>query len=83
VSTTYAVIAASSELSSPEECGRVLWVWQDDGSLKAKDKQKSKIVVRDISIEPCEYKSDFATVSFHLNKLHMHSFHRLNFLVVL
>jgi len=64
VSTTYAVIAASSELSSPEEGGRVLWVWQDDGSLRAKEKQKSKIVVRDISIEPCEYKSDFATVSF-------------------
>ena len=51
VSTTYAVVAASSEFSSPEESGRVLWVWDDDSSLKAKEKQKlkrSKLVVRDI-----------------------------------
>ena len=50
VSTTYAMIAASSELS-PEESGRILWVWQDDNSLKAKEKQKlkrSKLVVRNI-----------------------------------
>jgi hypothetical protein len=62
VSTTYAVIAASSELSSPEEGGRALWVWQDDSSLRAKEKQKlkkSKIVVRKYFIEPCEQKSDF------------------------
>lgn len=51
VSTTYAVVATSSEFSSPEESGRVLWVWDDDSSLKAKEKQKlkrSKLVVRDI-----------------------------------
>jgi len=49
VSTTYAVIAASPELPSPEESGRILWVWQDDSSLIAKGKQKpkrSKTVVR-------------------------------------
>ncbi|KAF8805835.1 hypothetical protein BYT27DRAFT_7191996 [Phlegmacium glaucopus] len=48
VSTTYAVIAASSELSSPEEGGRTLWVWKDDSSLRAKEKQepkRSKIVL--------------------------------------
>ena len=39
VSTTYAVIATSSEFSSSEESGRVLWVCQDDESLKAKEKQ--------------------------------------------
>ena len=49
VSTTYAMIAASSEFSSPEESGRVMWVWHDDSSLKANEKQKlkrSKLVVR-------------------------------------
>ena len=49
--TTYAVIAASSELSSAEEGGRALWVWHDDSSLRAEGKKKlktSKIVVRNI-----------------------------------
>lgn len=62
VSTTYAVIAASSEFSSPEESGRILWVWQDDNSLKAKEKQKlkrSKLVVRNFFSSLVNRKSDF------------------------
>ena len=86
VSTTYAVIAASSELSSSEESGRVLWVWQDDDSLRVKEKQKpkkSKSVVGNSSIEFCEQKYNFAIISFHPNKLHTLCSHVLNFLVAL
>jgi hypothetical protein len=87
VSTTYAVIAASSEFSSPEESGRVLWVWQDDNSLKAKEKQKlkrSKLVVRNIFIMPYyEQKSEFGVTSFRPIKPHIPFSHLLNFPVVL
>jgi hypothetical protein len=86
VSTTYAVIAASSEFSSPEESGRVLWVWQDDNSLKAKEKQKlkrSKLVVRNILSSLLNRKSDFSIISFHPNKPRKFYSHLLNFLVVL
>jgi hypothetical protein len=54
------MIAASSDLSSPEEGGRVgvarRWLH------KSKGETKSKIMVRSISIELCEYKSDFNPV---------------------
>ena len=62
VLTTYAMIAASSEFSSPEESGRVMWVWHDDSSLKANEKQKlkrSKLVVRNsFFVRPCEQESE-------------------------
>lgn len=86
VSTTYAVVAASSEFSSPEESGRVLWVWEDDNSLKANEKQKlkrSKLVVRNILSSLVNKKSDFGIISFHSNKSPTPFSHLLNFLVVL
>ena len=85
VSTTYAVIATSSE-SSPEESGRILWVWQDDNSLKAKEKQKlkrSSLVVRNILSSLVNRNLTFGIISFHQNKQHTPFSHLLNFLVVL
>jgi hypothetical protein len=87
-STTYAMIAASSELSTPEESGRVLWVWQDDNSLKAMEKQnlkRSKLVVRNIlsSFVNRNLTLVCIIISFHPNKPHTPFFHLLNFLVVL
>ena len=84
LSTTYAVIAASSELSSPEEGGRVLWAWQDNSPLRGKEKQKlkrSKIVVR--SIPPSLVNTNHALfiISFHPNKRHILFSHLLNFLI--
>ncbi|KAF8165883.1 hypothetical protein B0H34DRAFT_254615 [Crassisporium funariophilum] len=42
ISTTYAILSTSTEFSSPEEGGRTLWMWQDDETLAAKEKQKAK-----------------------------------------
>lgn len=84
VSTTYAVITASSELSSPEEGGRTMWVWEDDSSLRAKGKQKlkrSKIVVRNISLSLLDKNLISPIISFRPNKMHIPFSRLLNFLV--
>lgn len=45
VSKTYAVIAASPELSSPGDANRTIWMWEDDLSLREKQKEKRRKTV--------------------------------------
>ncbi|KJA29589.1 hypothetical protein HYPSUDRAFT_195963 [Hypholoma sublateritium FD-334 SS-4] len=44
-SSTYAIISTSPELSSNEESGRLLWMWQDDSSSGKRKDKKSNVVL--------------------------------------
>ncbi|KAF8883188.1 hypothetical protein CPB84DRAFT_193080 [Gymnopilus junonius] len=47
-SRTYAIISSSPELSSAEEAGRTLWMWQDDiSNSKPKEKRSNVIFSQD------------------------------------
>ncbi|KAF5322833.1 hypothetical protein D9619_000235 [Psilocybe cf. subviscida] len=47
-SSTYAVISASSQLSSPEDAGRAVWMWNDDVKDAKQVKQSKTLFSKEI-----------------------------------